>query len=189
MDAGRIRKLVIIVVFLFLLVVVGGGVVAGLPLLLFPRSPAYDRQSRDMIMVNDLPHEMAEPDVIVHQPVMHEMGSVDSFAPISDACRPDDMPYVGITYLPVTEATARYYGLASADGLLITAIAPNSPAARAGLRRDDVLLGFNDHSLGRESSMVAILMSHQVGDNVSLAIMRQNERKVVRMILGIRPGN
>ncbi len=172
MGTGSKRKLVRMAVLFLLLVVAGGGLVAGLPLSLFSRSLAHTYQGRD---------------VVIAQAMTHPNENTTSFPTMSDACRPNDMPYLGLTYLPVTEAAARYFGLQNANGLLITAVASNSPSARAGLQVNDVLLQFDGYLLGPDSSMVSILMSYQIGDSVSLVVMRQDERKQVKLILGKRP--
>lgn len=115
--------------------------------------------------------------------------TVGSDPSMSDTCRPNDMPYLGITYLPVTGSLAQYHSIESGGGLLITAVARNSPAWRVGLQPNDVILSFDGQIITPDTSLVSILMEHQIGDTVVLAVARQNGTREVKLTLSKRPGS
>lgn len=102
---------------------------------------------------------------------------------------PDDVPYLGVTYMPITETFARYYGLGIAGGTLVTAVARNSPAARAGIQPDDILLSINGEPITLDNPMVSILLLYRSGDSLALTVLRGHEQREVEMILGRRPEN
>ncbi len=160
-------------VSIFLLVTVVGGVFAGLPLPLFSRSSAQQYKGAESI-----PMEAVMPGVAV--------GTTSS---INGVCQPNDVPYLGITYLVITDALARFYGLESARGLLVTDVDRNSPAARVGILPKDILLSFDGQPITPDSSLVFMLMQHQIGDSVTLTVSRHNELREVRVTLGKPPGS
>lgn len=112
---------------------------------------------------------------------------VDATSSAIDWCRLNETPYLGVTYLVVTDALARYYGIEKAGGLFITDVEPNSPAARAGLQSHDIILSFDGQTITPDKPLVFLLMQRQIGDNVTLTFIRQNALKEVRVTLGKPP--
>ncbi|MCL5962402.1 MAG: PDZ domain-containing protein [Chloroflexi bacterium] len=102
---------------------------------------------------------------------------------------PGARPYLGITYLPVTEAVAEFYDLGGAGGVLITAVDANSPAYRAGLSPNDVILAFDGTDITAANTLVAVQLRHKAGDTVSLILLRQKERRRVDVTLAHMGGN
>jgi S1-C subfamily serine protease len=104
-------------------------------------------------------------------------------------CQPSETPYVGITYLTITDALAKHYGLETANGVLITAVASGSPAAQAGLQPGDVILAIDQQVTDPSTSIVDILRQHRVGDRITLDISRRQDHQGVSLLLSKRPGN
>lgn len=70
--------------------------------------------------------------------------------------------------VPHSEAT-----LASVeDGVLVTAVVRNSPAARAGVKSDDVITSINSRSVEDVDEFKRILKKAQPGDSLRLTIHR-----------------
>ncbi len=59
-----------------------------------------------------------------------------------------EAPRLGLTLAPLDEATRARLGLAEDVGVMIAGVEPNSPAAEAGLRRDDVIVRIGETSVG-----------------------------------------
>lgn len=104
-------------------------------------------------------------------------------------CCPDGAAYLGITYLPVTESVAFYYRLEGATGALVTAVAPDSPAARAGLRAEDIILSLDGEGVTPRTGLVSLLMRRKAGEAVRLTVLRGSETKDLEVRLSQRPGN
>lgn len=63
------------------------------------------------------------------------------------------------------------YG-ADTDGVRITGVANDSPAARAGLREGDVIVKLADEKIQNIEDLTAVLRSHKPGDAVEITVLR-----------------
>lgn len=96
------------------------------------------------------------------------------------------------TGLPPSQA---YLGIATApvkDGLRITDVTADGPAAKAGVKKDDLLLSIDGKNLTQTQQLISILQPHKPGDKVKLQVKRtvdkQDEEKTIEVTLGTRPG-
>jgi S1-C subfamily serine protease len=63
------------------------------------------------------------------------------------------------------------YG-ADTDGVRITGVANDSPAARAGLQEGDVIVKLADEKIQNIEDLTAVLRTHKPGDAVEITILR-----------------
>ncbi|HEX9016423.1 MAG TPA: trypsin-like peptidase domain-containing protein [Chloroflexota bacterium] len=96
-------------------------------------------------------------------------------------------PYLGITYGAVTPSIARRLGLSATEGIVISQVVSNSPAARAGLRPNDVIASIDNQKITDESTLGKVLTSHKPGDKVSLSVRRGSQTQQIDVTLGERP--
>jgi S1-C subfamily serine protease len=78
----------------------------------------------------------------------------------------------------VTSAIQHYYGLLVNTGALVTSVANDSPADKAGLRAGDVITKIDDEDIGTSEELVSAIGSHQIGDQVEIVYYRGNVQKV-----------
>lgn len=98
-----------------------------------------------------------------------------------------EYPFIGISYDEVTPTTAAELGLKAKSGVLVTQITDNSPAARAGLRVQDLVLAIDDIQIDENNSLRSILFQYRVGDQVSLTVERGGQNIRVPVTLVARP--
>jgi S1-C subfamily serine protease len=100
-------------------------------------------------------------------------------------------PRLGISLVP--DRTARNLG--ADQGVLIYKVQPNSAAAKAGLEgtsRDnegniqlgDVIIAVDGKKINSSRDLNAALEPHQVGDTITLTIIRDDQQKDVKVTLG-----
>ncbi len=87
---------------------------------------------------------------------------------------------IGVTTQPLTKQLADYFGVASGDGLLITAVGENSPAAKAGLRAGDVITEA-DGTRVRTTVDLAQSIGRKTDGDVSLTFVRDKQSRTVRV--------
>jgi serine protease Do len=63
--------------------------------------------------------------------------------------------YIGVPANPVDETLRSHLGLPDGQGLIVTDVVPDSPAAKAGLQKNDILLKLGDKPLTDVDSLVA----------------------------------
>jgi photosystem II stability/assembly factor-like uncharacterized protein len=87
---------------------------------------------------------------------------------------------------PASQPPAGEKAAANGTGLKLTSVAPNRPAARAGLKVGDILLSVDGKPTGTTAALVEILRPHKPGDKVKVAYQRGSDRKDADVTLGGR---
>ena len=98
-----------------------------------------------------------------------------------------EYPFIGISYTEVTPQIAAEMGLTTKHGVMVTQITPDSPAASAGLKMNDVITAIDDHQIDENNSLRSILFSYRVGDKVSLTLERDGQSIKLDLTLVARP--
>jgi Do/DeqQ family serine protease len=98
-----------------------------------------------------------------------------------------ERPYLGVSAGPVTSANAAQFGLSRPQGVLIGEIEPGSPAARAGLRENDVVLSVNGTAVNEPGALTFQIATGRPGETASLQVQRGGRVETVRVPLQVRP--
>lgn len=101
-------------------------------------------------------------------------------------------PYIGIRYMNITKEIAEQNKLSVDYGALIVrgdnpgelAIIPGSPADKAGLVENDIILEADGKKLDEKESLANIIQKHNVGDEVNLKVLHRGEEKAIKVKLG-----
>jgi len=75
--------------------------------------------------------------------------------------------WMGVNILPVTEDLAATYGLAEAKGAAVTAVTAGSPAEKAGLLPEDVILSADGRAIEDNSDLSRYIASKSPGSTVA----------------------
>lgn len=97
-----------------------------------------------------------------------------------------EQTFLGIGVEPVSPALASHLheSLAEGQGLLVTGVAPNSPAAKCGLKVHDVLTSYGDQKLFSVKQLVGLVRLDKPGHEVALEIVRGGKPISVKVTLG-----
>jgi serine protease Do len=105
-------------------------------------------------------------------------------------------PWIGVRYIPVdadvqTKEKLPYpYGaLIRGSGKTEPAIEPDSPAAKAGLQAEDVLLELDGEHIGELRSLSSLVSRHIPGDQVVLKVLRDGKEIQIPVMLEERPAD
>lgn len=96
-------------------------------------------------------------------------------------------PWLGITGLNITGKVADYYELPVNNGVLVVNTAPDSPAYKAGIRRGDIILEFDNKTISRVEELQSILIERKPGDKAELTIQRGLKKGLLEVILERAP--
>jgi serine protease Do len=64
------------------------------------------------------------------------------------------------------------------------AITLGSPAEKAGLEEDDILLEFNGEKITKSNSLAKIILKYNPGDTISFKILRDGQEIIKEVVLG-----
>jgi len=91
-------------------------------------------------------------------------------------------PWLGVYIYDITEEISREYGYPV--GVLVTDIENNSPAAKAGLKPGDVIIGFNDQKVETSVQLKSLIEKSEVGEVVNIKLWRDENEFVLKVKLG-----
>ena len=92
--------------------------------------------------------------------------------------------WIGVQIQEVTEEIAETLNLSEPVGALVVDVISNGPASRAGLQARDVILKFNNTDIRTMLALPGIVAQTEIGATVEVVIWRDNEEKVVQLIVG-----
>jgi S1-C subfamily serine protease len=95
--------------------------------------------------------------------------------------------YLGVVPAPVTEELNRSLKLGVDEGVLVLSVAPQSPAARAGMRRGDVIVSLEGEPVNTVEDLYAALRNYEPGDTVSVTVVRGGKRSDVSITVATLP--
>ncbi|MCU4417581.1 Do family serine endopeptidase [Acinetobacter bereziniae] len=95
--------------------------------------------------------------------------------------------YLGVMLQDIDRNLAEAYKLDKPEGSLITQVAPNSPAEKAGFKSGDVILKYNGSPISRTSELLNYLNRTQPNQSVKLEVLRDDKPIVITATLTVAP--
>ena len=93
-------------------------------------------------------------------------------------------PYLGITYLAVTDAqTASQLGV-NAYGVYVVEVVKGGPADKAGLQAGDRSVSVDGTEIASKDDLGTLMQKHAAGDTLSITIAREGQMQTVNVTLG-----
>ncbi|MCL5666823.1 MAG: trypsin-like peptidase domain-containing protein [Patescibacteria group bacterium] len=101
-------------------------------------------------------------------------------------------PFIGVRYVMITKDIASQEKLPTDYGALILrgqnmtdfAVVPGSPADKAGLAENDIILEVNGTKVDGSNTLSSLVQKHNIGDTVSLKVYHKGQEKTVNLTLG-----
>jgi serine protease Do len=105
-----------------------------------------------------------------------------------------ERPYLGVRYISLTDDIAAQLNLQQNRGAYITpgnggqpSIITGSPAEKAGLKEGDIITKVDGNSIDESHSLTSLLGQHNVGDTVTLTIVRDGKEQTLQVTLAAAP--
>ncbi len=97
--------------------------------------------------------------------------------------------WLGVVIQDLNEDLARSFGLDRTQGVLVSEVSDNSPAARAGLRQGDILVTYNGTRLADVADLRNKVAMTAPGTRVTMELIRDGRKKKVEVTIGEQPSD
>jgi membrane-associated protease RseP (regulator of RpoE activity) len=124
--------------------------------------------------------------VAMAQPPINFKLSSDGLALLGDPPAEPSEYWLGIECLPVPGAVRAQLNLPEKQGLLVERIAPNSPAAKAGIEQYDILVKTGDKLLTEPRDLVEAVQAAKDG-KLAIELIRGGQHKTIEATPAKRP--
>ncbi|HTV50365.1 MAG TPA: DegQ family serine endoprotease [Steroidobacteraceae bacterium] len=94
---------------------------------------------------------------------------------------------LGVSTYTVSSDIAQVYGLAHAEGALVTQVVTGSAADRAGIRTGDIILAVNGSPVKSPTELRNSIGLMRVGDHVELELLRDGKTRRVSAVIAAAP--
>jgi serine protease Do len=91
--------------------------------------------------------------------------------------------WIGVTIQELTPELAQEFGLKKTKGALVSDIAKDSPAAKSGIMRGDVILEFNGKEVKDVSSLRNMVAQSKTGSEITMKILRAGREFTVKVFI------
>jgi serine protease Do len=95
--------------------------------------------------------------------------------------------YIGIVPQDLTPQLASSFGIKDTRGALVSFVEANSPAANAGMQRDDVIREVNGTAINDQGELRNKIAELEPGDTLSVKVLRNGSEKNLSIKVAARP--
>ena len=91
-----------------------------------------------------------------------------------------ERPYLGLRYVMLNKKLKEQYELSADSGALVIsdhlpnshAVVKNSPADKAGIKENDLIIEVNGKKMDEKSELADLIQEFKIGDEVELTLLR-----------------
>jgi serine protease Do len=91
--------------------------------------------------------------------------------------------WLGVMIQPVTPELAKQFGLEKAEGALVSQVMDDSPAEKAGIEREDIIIEFDQKKIHKMRELPRIVANTPVGKQVEVKVIRQGKEKQLKVVV------
>ena len=93
-------------------------------------------------------------------------------------------PYMGITYIAVTDAQTAAQLNVNAYGVYVVDVVQGGPADKAGLKAGDRIVSIDGTEIAQKDDLGTLMQQHTAGDTLSITVARDGQMQTVALTLG-----
>jgi serine protease Do len=92
--------------------------------------------------------------------------------------------YLGVNIQSLTPELSGALGLGESKGVLVAGVTPGSPAEKAGVRRSDVIVSYNQKPVEEPRDLSTQVAESPVGKESVLTVLRSGKRQDLKVVVG-----
>jgi serine protease Do len=97
--------------------------------------------------------------------------------------------YLGVGVQPINQELAGQLGLTTSQGALVTEVRPNSPAEKAGIKPQDVIVEFGGATIYEPRNLSALASRATIGSALPVVVLRDGKRVELKVTVLEQPEN
>jgi serine protease Do len=97
--------------------------------------------------------------------------------------------WLGIQFQPVTEEIANSLNLEEKQGVLVSIVMSDSPAAMGGVKPGDIIIRMNDELLDEKQDLPKLVAHTKAGSTATLDVLRQGKTHTLEVKIGHMPND
>lgn len=98
-----------------------------------------------------------------------------------------DRGFLGVVIQNLTPDLSKWFDIQRGKGVLISGVSEGSPAEKAGLQRDDIIVEFNGQPVEEAGSFRSRVSTTPPGEKVDIVVLRNGKREKIRVEIGTLP--
>lgn len=91
--------------------------------------------------------------------------------------------WIGVTIQELTPELSQKFGADRTQGALVSDVMKDSPAAKAGIKRGDIILAFNGKTVKDVSNLRNMVAQSKIGNEVKIKILRSGKEYAVKVTI------
>lgn len=91
--------------------------------------------------------------------------------------------WLGVTVQPMTEELAQSFNLKEPKGTLVSEVVADSPAAKAGVKRGDIITTYNGSEVSETKDLPRLVAATPIDKKVDLGILRDGKAKTLKVTI------
>jgi len=91
--------------------------------------------------------------------------------------------WIGVRIQALTEDIAEGMGLANTRGAIITQVTPNGPAAKAGIRNGDLVVGFDGKGISDSRALSRMVADTPIGKTTNIDVLRSGQKSALKITI------
>jgi serine protease Do len=89
-------------------------------------------------------------------------------------------PYLGVNLFEPDEDLAAYFAVKPGEGVLVTRVEKETPAAKAGMKSGDVIVEMGGKAVKESDDILNALAGLKPGDSVAITVVRHGKRETLK---------
>lgn len=97
--------------------------------------------------------------------------------------------WLGVSVEDMSDRLAKRMNVKTEKGALVNSVSDDSPAEKAGIKEDDIVVSFNGKSIDDAADLTRAVGKLEPGKSVECVVMRRNDRKTMQVTVVKPPKN
>ncbi len=101
----------------------------------------------------------------------------------------ENVPFIGLATATLPDMVADHLDIKPGTGVIIRTVCPDSPASKAGLSVNDIILSIAGTAVGDPEAVTSVVRDHKTGDRLALDLIHKGKPAKVEITLAERPAD